>query len=186
MTEEILFDTEDRMSKSVDAFERELVKIRTGRATTNLVDGIKVDYYGAETPLNQVASISIPDQRTIAIQPWEKGIIGAVEKAILKSDIGITPNNDGTFIRLNIPDLTGERRKDLVRMVKKITEDYRVAVRNVRRDANDQLKKAEKASEISEDDMKRSQTKVQDLTDEYIKQIDKILQDKETEIMEEG
>lgn len=186
MTEEILFDTEDRMSKSVDSFERELVKIRTGRATTNLVDGIKVDYYGAETPLNQVASISIPDPRTIAIQPWEKGIIGAVEKAILKSDIGITPNNDGTFIRLNIPDLTGERRKDLVRMVKKITEDYRVAVRNVRRDANDQLKKAEKASEISEDDMKRSQTKVQDLTDEYIKQIDKMLQDKETEIMEEG
>lgn len=186
MTEEILFDAEDRMSKSVDSFERELVKIRTGRATTNLVDSLKVEYYGSEVPLKQVASISIPDPRSIAIQPWEKGIIGNIEKAILKSDIGITPNNDGTFVRLNIPDLTEERRKDLVKMVKKVTEDYRVAIRNIRRDANDQLKKAEKASEISEDDMKRSQTKVQELTDEYIKQIDKILQDKETEIMEEG
>lgn len=186
MIDDILLDAEERMSKSVDAFGNDLIKIRTGRATPGLVDGIKVEYYGSEVPLKQVATISIPDPRTIAIQPWEKNLTPIIEKAILKSDIGITPNNDGNFVRLNIPDLTGERRKDLVRMVKKIAEEFRVAVRNVRRDANDQLKKAEKASDISEDDLKRSLDQVQELTNEYIEKVDKLLQKKEEEIMEEN
>lgn len=184
MTDEILLDTEERMGKSVDSFERELVRIRTGRATPNLLDGIRVEYYGNEVPLNQVASISIPEPRSITIQPWEKGMAAKIEKAILKSDLGITPMNDGNFVRLNIPPLTEERRKDLVRMVKKMAEDSRVAIRNIRRDANDQLKKTEKASDISEDESKRAQNDVQELTDNYIKEIEKILNDKEAEIME--
>ena len=184
MTDDILLDAEERMGKSVESFQKELVRIRTGRATPNLLDSIKVDYYGAETPLNQVASINIPEPRSIAIQPWDKGMLGAIEKAILKSDLGITPINDGIFVRLNIPALTEERRKDLVKTVKKITEEYRVAIRNIRRDANEQLKKAEKASEISEDQSKRALDGVQELTDNYIKDIDKIMAEKEIEIME--
>jgi ribosome recycling factor len=184
MTDDILLDAEERMTKSVEAFERELVHIRTGRASPSLLDSIKVDYYGSETPLNQVASISIPEPRSITIQPWEKKMLAPIEKAILKSDLGITPANDGNFIRLNIPPLTEERRRDLVKMVKKITEDSRVAIRNIRRDANEQLKKAEKASDISEDQNKRALVEVQKLTDNYIEQIDEIFQDKEKEIME--
>ena len=184
MTDDILLDAEERMGKSVESFQKELVRIRTGRATPNLLDSIKVDYYGAETPLNQVASINIPEPRSIAIQPWDKGMLGAIEKAILKSDLGITPINDGIFVRLNIPALTEERRKDLVKTVKKITEEYRVAIRNIRRDANEQLKKAEKASDISEDQSKRALDGVQELTDNYIKDIDKIMAEKEIEIME--
>jgi ribosome recycling factor len=185
MYDEILFDAEERMSKSVEAFSKDLQKIRTGRATTSLVDGIKVEYYGSEVPLKQVASISIPDPRTIAIQPWEKGVAGAIEKAILKSALGITPNNDGHFVRLNIPELTEERRRDLVKMVKKMAEEHRVAVRNVRRDANEQLKKAEKGSDITEDELKKGQEEVQKFTDDYIAKIDKVLTDKENEIMED-
>ena len=184
MTDEMLKDSEQKMAKAVESFQRELRHIRTGRANPSLLDGIKVDYYGTEVPINQVASISIPEPRTIAIQPWEKGMAGKIEKAILKSDLGITPNNDGSFVRLNIPALTEERRKDLVRMVRKTAEDFRVSVRNIRRDANEQLRKAEKSSDISEDELKRAQSKVQDLTDKYVREIDNILQDKEKEIME--
>jgi len=184
MYDEILFDAEDRMNKSVETFSKELVKIRTGRATPSLLDGIKVEYYGSETPLKQVASISIPDPRTIAIQPWEKGISGAIEKAILKSPLGITPNNDGHFVRLNIPELTEERRRDLVKMVRKMAEEHRVAIRNVRRDANEHLKKAEKSSDITEDELKKGQDEVQKLTDDYVNKIDKVLADKEAEILE--
>jgi len=184
MIDDLLLETEDRMGKSVEAFSRELIKIRTGRATPNLLDGIKVDYYGTETPINQVASISIPEPRLIAIQPWEKSMIAVIEKAILKSELGITPVTDGNFVRLNIPPLTEERRRDLVRMVKKVAEDYRVAIRNVRRDANDQLKKAEKSSDISEDESKRTQNDVQELTNTYIEKIEEFLADKEKEIME--
>ena len=184
MTDEVLKDSEQKMGKTVESFQMELIHIRTGRANPSLLDGIKVDYYDAEVPINQVASISIPEPRTIAIQPWEKGMAGKIEKAILKSDLGITPNNDGSFVRLNIPALTEERRKDLVRMVRKTAEDFRVSVRNIRRDANEQLRKAEKSSDISEDELKRAQSKVQDLTDKYVREIDNILQDKEKEIME--
>ena len=184
MTDEVLKDSEQKMLKAVESFQRELTHIRTGRANPSLLDGIKADYYGTEVPINQVASISIPEPRTIAIQPWEKGMAGKIEKAILKSDLGITPNNDGSFIRLNIPALTEERRKDLVRMVRNTAEDFRVSVRNIRREANDWLRKAEKSSDISEDELKRRQTKVQDLTDEHIQEIDNILQEKEKEIME--
>ena len=184
MTDDILLDAEERMGKSVEAFEKELVRIRTGRATPNLLDGIKVEYYGGEVPINQVASINIPEPRSIAIQPWDKGMMSVIEKAVLKSNLGITPVNDGAFIRLNIPTLTEERRKNLVKVVKKLTEDYRVEIRNIRRDANEQLKKAEKASDISEDESKRAMNDVQELTDNYIKNIDKMLGEKETEIME--
>ncbi|MBL7190850.1 ribosome recycling factor [bacterium] len=184
MKEKLLDETDSRMQKSVESFEREMVHIRTGRATPNLLDSIKVEYYGNEVPLNQVASVSIPEPRTIIIQPWEKQIAGAIEKAILKSNLGITPNNDGSIIRLSIPALTEERRKDLVRMIKKTAEDFRISVRNIRRDANEQLKKAEKASEISEDESKRLMDKVQKLTDENIEKIDKILDKKEKEILQ--
>jgi len=186
MVDDILLDAEERMSKSVDTFKIELSKIRTGRATPGLVESIRVDYYGSEVPLKQTASISIPDLRSIAIQPWDKGMLPVIEKALLKSSIGITPMNDGHFIRLNLPDLTEERRRDLVKMVKKIAEEHRIAIRNVRREANEHLKKEEKASEITEDEMERALDEVQKLTDEYIEQVDKILQGKEEEIMEEN
>jgi len=186
MVDDILLDAEERMSKSVDTFKIELSKIRTGRATPGLVESIRVDYYGSEVPLKQTASISIPDLRSIAIQPWDKGMLPVIEKALLKSSIGITPVNDGHFIRLNLPDLTEERRRDLVKMVKKIAEEHRIAIRNVRREANEHLKKEEKASEITEDEMERALDEVQKLTDEYIEQVDKILQGKEEEIMEEN
>jgi len=186
MVDDILLDAEERMSKSVDTFKIELSKIRTGRATPALVESIRVDYYGSEVPLKQAASINIPDPRSIAIQPWDKSMLSVIEKAILKSGIGITPMNDGHFVRLNMPELTEERRRDLVKMVKKIAEEYRVAIRNVRRDANEHLKKEEKASEITEDEMKIGLEEVQKLTDEYIEKVDKILQGKEEEIMEEN
>jgi ribosome recycling factor len=172
------------MLKSVETLEKELVKIRTGRASPSLLEGIKVEYYGNEVPLQQVASITIPESRSLAIQPWEKGMTDKIEKAILKSDLGITPLNDGHFVRLNFPPLTEERRKNLVKTVHKIAEDFRIAVRNVRRDANEHLKKAEKDKEISEDDLKRAEKKVQEHTDKYIKEIDRALKEKETEIME--
>ena len=140
----ILLDTEDRMEKAMAALERDFQKLRTGRATTALVDGIKADYYGTPTPISQMASVAVPDSRTITIQPWDKGGISVVEKAILKSDLGLTPVNDGRIIRINIPPLTEERRKELVKVARKYTEDAKVAVRNVRRDANDSLKKLEK------------------------------------------
>lgn len=180
----ILLDTEDRMEKAMAALERDFQKLRTGRATTALVDGIKADYYGTPTPISQMASVAVPDSRTITIQPWDKGGISVVEKAILKSDLGLTPVNDGRIIRINIPPLTEERRKELVKVARKYTEDTKVAVRNVRRDANDSLKKLEKEKTITEDEQKKAEAEVQKLTDKFVADADKRSQAKEKEIMD--
>lgn len=181
---DVIFEMADKMEKSVEAFKNELSKVRTGRASLSLVDGIQVDAYGSTMPLNQVGTLTIPESRMIAIQPWDPQMLPAIEKAILKSDIGLTPVNDGKIIRLNIPQLTEERRKELVKQVKKIAEEFRVAVRNVRRDAIDQLKKQKKDKEISEDDLFKLQDEAQSETDSYIKQIDEVTASKEKEVME--
>ncbi len=180
----ILLETEERMEKTVNSMDKDFAKLRTGRASTSLVDDIKVDYYGSPTPINQLASVSIPDSRTITIQPWDKGGFGAVEKAILKSDLGLTPINDGKIIRISIPALTEERRKELVKVSRKYNEEAKVAVRNVRRDANEQLKKLEKDKNISEDELKKAMDAVQKLTDKFVADADKKCQAKEKEIMD--
>ncbi|MBO4301362.1 MAG: ribosome recycling factor [Desulfovibrio sp.] len=180
----ILLDAEDRMEKALAAQDRDFTKLRTGRATTALVDGIKADYYGTPTPIGQMASVAVPDSRTVTIQPWDKGGIAAVEKAILKSDLGLTPVNDGKIIRISVPPLTEERRKELVKVARKYTEDAKVAVRNVRRDANDALKKLEKDKVISEDEQKKAIDDVQKLTDRFVAETDKKCSTKEKEIME--
>lgn len=182
--DETLLETEERMEKAVGTLDRDFAKLRTGRATTGLVDGIKADYYGTATPISQMASVAVPDSRTLTIQPWDKGGMAAIEKAILKSDLGLTPINDGKIIRIAIPPLTEERRKDLVKVARKYGEEAKVAVRNVRRDANDSLKKAEKEKEITSDDLKRSTDEVQKLTDKYVAVIDGRCAAKEKEIME--
>jgi len=182
--QDIVDRAEAKMKSSIEAVRKELAGIRTGRASPGLVENLHVDYYGAETPLKQLANISSPETRTIVIQPYDRTAMGSIEKAILKSDLGITPNNDGQHIRLTIPALTEERRKDLVRLVKKQLEEGRVAVRNVRREANDHLKDMEKAKTLSADDDKRAQERLQRLTDTYIKQIDEIGHAKEAEVME--
>ena len=173
-----------KMGKAVEVIQREFASIRTGRATTALLDGIKVEAYGSTVPLVQVASVSAPEPRLMVVQPWDQSLIPAVEKALQKSDLGLTPNSDGTVIRLPIPQLTEDRRRDLVRLVRRISEEHRVAIRNVRRDCNDDLKKREKNKEISEDDTRRLTQQVQDLTDEFIAEMDGMLADKEKEIME--
>ncbi len=172
------------MSGAVEALKKEFGAVRTGRATLALLDGIALDYYGTVTPLQQLASLSIPESRQIAIQPWEQRLIPEIEKAILKSDLGLTPMNDGKTIRINIPVLTEERRKQLVKVVRKRAEEAKVAVRNIRRDSNEELKKLEKDKHLSEDDVKKEQEEVQKLTDSFIKKIDEILEHKEKEIME--
>ncbi len=177
-------DAEHRMQKAVESTRSELTKIRTGKASPALLDTIKVSYYGSMVPLKQVASISTPEARLLVIQPWEKNLIGEIEKAILKSDLGLNPVNDGTVIRLPIPQLTEERRKDLVRLCNKLGEEGRIAIRNVRRDANDHLKKMEKNHEISEDEYHTAVDEVQKITDKYIQQIDDLLKIKEAEILE--
>ncbi len=182
--DDILLDTEDRMTKAVSNMDRDFAKLRTGRASTTLVDDIKVDYYGTPTPVNQLASVAVPDSRSITIQPWDKGAFALIEKAILKSDLGLTPINDGKIIRINIPALTEERRKELVKVSRKYNEDAKIAVRNVRRDANESLKKLEKDKTISEDDLKKSIDDVQKLTDKYVAEADKKCQAKEKEIMD--
>lgn len=182
--EEVLSDLKQEMEKTVKGFTNELKRIRTGRASTAILDGIRVDYYGNPTPLNQLATVSAPEPRLLIIQPWDAGSIGDVEKAILKSDLGLTPQNDGKVIRITIPNLTEERRKELVKMVKKMSEDFKVALRNHRRDSIEFLKELKKEKEISEDDYFRLHDKVQELTDEYIKSTDAILAEKEKEIME--
>lgn len=181
---DVIFEMAEKMEKSVEAFKNELAKIRTGRASLALLDDIKVHAYGSDMPLNQVSTLTIPESRTIAIQPWDPQVLGAIEKAILKSDIGLTPVNDGKIIRLNIPQLTEERRRELVKQVKKIAEEFRVAVRNVRRDAIDILKKQKKDKEISEDDLFKFQDDAQSETDTYIAQIDEITASKENEVMD--
>ncbi len=184
MQNEYVQDAEHRMSKSIEAFKHEISKIRTGKATTALLDGIKVDYYGTMTPINQVGNISVLDAHTLAITPWDKSMVEKVDKAILQAELGLNPISDGTNLRIPIPPLTEERRKDLVKLVKKFAEDSKIAIRNVRRDANDHLKKQEKNKEISEDLMHDFEDEVQKLTDKYVKKIEEILEEKEKEIME--
>lgn len=184
MIDEVLGDAEERMKKSLSAFKRELAGIRTGKATTTLLDAVKVDCYGQVMPLNQVASVSVPESRLILIQPWDRTIVSDVEKAIHKSGLGLVPNTDGNVIRLSIPPLTEERRRDLVKLVRKHAEEARVSVRNIRRDANENLKKAQKDGKVSEDDSHTAMDRVQELTDGYIGDIDQVLKVKEDEIME--
>ena len=184
MPKETIRETRKKMEKALESNARELSNIRTGRATISLLDGINVDYYGAKSPINQVASVSIPEARLMVIQPWDKSLIGEIERAILKADLGLNVNSDGNVIRITVPELTEERRKDLVKLARKLAEEGRVAIRNIRREANDALKKLEKAGELPEDNSRREQSEVQDLTDEYIGKIDEMLRVKEKEIME--
>lgn len=182
--DQIKKDAKERMEKSLHALEKELAKLRTGRASTDLVDGIKVDYYGTVTPVAQLSTVSIPDSRTISIQPWDKGAFSAIEKAIQKSDLGLSAVNDGKTLRIAIPPLTEERRKDLVKVAKKYTEDAKVAIRNIRREANELLKKAEKNKEITEDDHRRAHDEIQKLTDNNVLKSDEMLAAKEKDIMQ--
>jgi ribosome recycling factor len=184
MAKQVLQSTKEKMDKAIQAYTRELASVRAGRASASLLDKITVDYYGAPTPINQLASVSVPEARLLVIQPYDKSQVSEVEKAILKSDLGLNPTNDGTVIRIAIPALTEERRRELVKLVKKYSEDAKVAVRNVRRDANDDLKKLEKNGEITEDDLKGYGEDVQKMTDEHIAKIDSVTKDKEKEIME--
>jgi len=181
---ELISTAESNMQKTVEIVKREFASLRAGRATPALLDKILVNYYGTPTPVNQLASISVPEPRLLVVQPWDKSVTGEIEKAILKSDLGITPSSDGNVIRLTIPQLTEERRQELVKVIKKKAEEGRGAIRNIRRDANDQLKAKQKKGEITEDELRRGQDEVQKLTDKYIKEIDRLLQAKEKEIME--
>ncbi|MFP4642754.1 MAG: ribosome recycling factor [Spirochaetales bacterium] len=182
--QEVIKDAEDRMKKSIEAVTEELSSIRTGRASTALFDKIKVDYYGAPTPLNQLATISVPEARLVVIQPWDKGAMGEIEKAIQKSELSLNPNNDGKVIRINIPPLTEERRKDYVKLAKEKAEQARVSVRNIRRDSLDTLKSLEKDGDISEDELKRYEDEMQKLADKYVAKINDLLESKEQEILE--
>lgn len=184
MLNDIYSDARERMQKALETLELEYKRLRTGRAAVALVDNIRVDYYGTPTPLNQMATLTVPDPRTIMIQPWDNSIIGEVEKAILKSELGLTPMNDGKMIRISIPPLTEERRKDLVKVIKKRAEETKVAVRNIRRDANEMIKDLKKEKEISEDEQFRAQEETQKITDDFIKKIDGVYSTKETEILE--
>ena len=181
---EVILEMSEKMDKSVETFKHELAKVRTGRASLTILDDISVDAYGSFMPLNQVGTLTIPESRLIAIQPWDPQMLPAIEKALLKSDVGLTPVSDGKIIRLNIPQLTEERRKDLVKLVKKIAEDFRVAVRNVRREGIESLKKQKKDKEISEDELFKYQDEAQSETDGHIKLIDESTATKEKEVME--
>jgi len=183
MTNALIDQLKDKMASSIEALKRELVKIRTGRASLSLLDGIKVNAYGSQMPMDQVGGLTIPENNMIAIKPWDPQLLPAIEKAILASGLGLTPQSDGNVVRLTIPPLTGERRKDLVKQIKKISEEYKVAIRNVRRDANESLKKLKKDKAISEDEMFRLQEEAQKMTDGYINQVDEIAGGKEKEVM---
>ncbi len=184
MTGDLKKKTADKMEAAINVLKKEFATIRTGRASLSLLDGIKVDYYGNITPLNQVASLAVPESRLITIQPWDPKAIENIEKAIQASGIGLTPANDGKIIRLPVPPLTEERRKELVKLAKKMAEDSRVAIRNIRRDINEEVKKIEKEKKISEDESRKTHEEIQKTTDQYIKKIDEILKKKEEEIME--
>ena len=184
MLKQILKDGETRMHKAVEVVRTELTKIRTGKATTALLDAVKVDYYGTMTPLQQVGSVSVPDVHLITITPWDKGMLHNIEKSILTANLGLNPSNDGTVVRVPIPPLNEERRKELVKLVKKFGEEGKIAIRNIRRDTNEHLKKAEKDEHFSEDERKRGESEVQKSTDNHIKEIDTLLTVKEKEIME--
>lgn len=183
MVQDLKKQTQDKMEKSLVSLQGELSKIRTGRAQVSMLDNIKVNYYGQLTPLNQVAALSCPDAKTFLIAPWEGSILKEIESAIVKSQLGMAPINDGKVIRLKVPDLTGERRKELVKQTKKVVEDARVSIRMARRDANEEVKKALKAKSISEDDGKKSETEIQKMTDDYIKKVDGISDEKEKSIL---
>lgn len=184
MVDEVLSEAKVSMDKAVKALKKEMSKVRTGRASISLLDGVMVEYYGVPTPLSQVATLSTPEARLITVQPWEKNLIPDIEKAIFKADLGLTPSSDGQLIRLPVPALTEERRREMVKIIKRMAEDAKISVRNARRDANDNLKMLEKEKEITEDDLKRSEKDVQQLTDEYIVIVDDVVQNKEQEVME--
>jgi ribosome recycling factor len=184
MKDVIFEELKESMDKAINALEKSFSKVRTGRASLSLLDGIRVEYYGTPTPLNQLASLSIPESRLIVISPWDNSVLGAIEKAIQKSDLGLMPNNDGKLIRLAIPPLTEERRRELVKVVRKMAEECRVKQRNTRRDANEQLKELKKDNEISEDELYGFQEEVQKMTDRYIEKTDAVLAAKEKEVME--
>lgn len=184
MLDLVYLDAEERMDRVIAAFKRDLSVLRAGRATPSLLDRIEVEYYGTATPLNQLAGVTAPEPRLLVVQPWDKQALPEIEKAILKSDLGLTPNNDGNIIRLPIPQLTEERRLELVKFIRKKAEESRINIRNVRRDANDEIKKLEKSSDLAEDDRRRGQDHVQEITDKMIGQVDEVLEIKEKEIME--
>ena len=184
MIDDIYQETKENMGKTVAALKRELQRIRTGRASLSILDGIKVDYYGTPTPLNQMATLAVPESRLITIQPWDVSAIKEIEKAILKSDLGLTPSNDGKILRIAIPPLTEERRKELVKVIHKMCEEHKVTARNIRRDSNDLVKSLKKDGDISEDEAYRSQDEIQKITDEHIKLIDECYSEKEKEILE--
>ncbi|MDD4048980.1 MAG: ribosome recycling factor [Clostridia bacterium] len=184
MLKDIIFETEEKMKKTIEAMKKELSTMRVGRANPSILEKIQVEYYGTMTPVNQVANISVPEPRLIIVQPWDKTLVAQVEKAILKSDLGLNPSNDGSIIRIAIPQLTQERRLELVKVAKKKAEDTRVNIRNIRRDANDNIEVIEKDKIVSEDDAKKGQDDIQKLTDKYIKELDGVLNIKEKEIME--
>jgi len=184
MKDEILSDMREKMNKTAEALERDFKRIRTGRASTALLDGVKIECYDTQMPLEQVASISAPESRLLVVQPWDLSIIGDIEKGILKSELGLTPANDGKIIRISIPPLTEERRKELAKLARKMAEESRISIRNLRREANDMFKDLKNEKEISEDELYRSQDDVQKITDEFIKKIDEITSRKENEIME--
>jgi len=184
MYDDVIAKSDTGMEKAVEALKKELNKVRTGRASTALLDDIRVDYYGTPTPLNQIGTLSVPEARLITIQPWEKHLVPEIEKAIHKSDLGLNPSSDGQLIRIAIPALTEERRKEMVKLVKRMGEDAKVSVRNVRREANEKLKKLEKDKEISEDELKRGEKEIQDLTDSFVGKVDEVVAKKENEVME--
>jgi len=183
MNAQVVDALKKEMESTLEGLRKELTKVRTGRANTALIEGILVDYYGTKSPLNQLAALSAPESRLLVVQPYDKGVMGAIEKAIYQSDLGLTPVNDGKVIRIPLPELTEERRKELVRHVKKIGEEYRVSARNHRRDANERIKKLQKDKQITEDDVRATQDRVQKLTDEYVDKIEKVLKAKEDELM---
>jgi len=183
MMKELIKDTERKMVKAIEVLKNDFQKIRTGRANPAILDSVSVDYYGTPTPLNQVGNISVPDPQMIVIAPWEKKMLGEIERAIQKADLGLTPQNDGHIVRLPIPPLTEERRKEMVRQIKKLGENAKLPIRNVRREGNDKLKKMEKNKEISQDDLKQYTTKIQEITDAHIAQVDQLMAQKEKELM---
>lgn len=184
MYKDVIAKSRAGMEKSIDALKKDFAKVRTGRASAALLDDVRIDYYGTPTPLNQVGTLAVPEPRLITIQPWEKKLIPEIEKAILKSDLGLNPASDGVLVRIVIPALTEERRKEMVKLVRKMGEETKIAIRNIRRDGNEQLKKLEKNKEISEDELKRGEKEIQDLTDQFVRKTDEVVAGKEKEVME--
>lgn len=183
MMDQIQSVLDEQMSKAIKSLQRELTKVRTGRANANILDGVNVDYYGSPTPIKQVGQVSTPEARLLQIQPFDKTILGDIEKAIINANLGVTPSNDGNFIRIQFPALTEEKRKDLVKDVRKMGEEAKIAIRNARRDQNEVVKKAEKSKEITEDDLKKYQDEIQKVTDKYTGEVDKVVEAKEKELL---